>query len=308
MSAYSKKRKKCSGTYPSSCEWIAKGEDVLLVKRVEARGCDGVGEPIGPFVFLRRYRPPQQKTIVFGNVLSLALFALFAYAFAYSVSLVTTMDLNTAFFSYAGTTITLAALQAVTAYVLARALGASLQTVLLPVPSPLPSFMPMFFVEKPFASRKGYARATLFSMLITLTVAIALAYTFVGPVAYPKAKVEVINTVPFAFINASGNSPVVAACVAYALSLLFQLTGYPYSPSWALLGNSLGLMPLLVGLAMAASSPPLGEIVAGYVLVSALLSIFVKEKPQWKDPFERPSALEAATALIVLALCIPVVV
>ena len=301
MSVSSKKRKKCLETYPDSCNAIAISEDGVLVDPRDACKCEGYGEAVGPFAFVRKRIQRGSKFWI--NLVSLAFFFLLSYVYAINASAVTTLSLETCLLAYAGTVLFLTGLQVTLAYVLARAMGYEIDPAVVAVPSPLPSFLPLFDVKEEACSKSDYAKTLSISLLVAVLVAALLGHAFQWVMGYPKTKLELIYFSPKALADVAGvYGPVAAGAAAFMMSALFQLTLYPFSPSWSLAGFSNAMFPLLVGLSLSVNVKGLGVVLSGYVLVSALLSIFVRERPAWKDPFGEPRALETAALLITLLL------
>ena len=302
MSVLSRRKRKCSGTCPGSREPIAVSEEGVLVEPGEACAHEGYGEPVGPFVFLRK-REGDVNRVLAVNVFSVVAFLALSYVYALSLSRATTIDTTTAFLGYAGTVLFLTSLEVLLASLLARVRGASLRTILAVVPSSLPALLPLFDVEKEFCTRGEYLTALSVALLVSVLVATGLSFSFSWMVLYSKAKLELVYVSPFSVSWLSGvYGPMVSGAVAFMIAALFQLSFYPYSPSWALFGASNVLYPLLVGLALSTNNQGLGAVVGGYVLTSTLLSIFVKERPTWKDPFSGASLLGTAALLITLFL------
>jgi len=302
LSASSRKRKKCSETCPDSRKPIAISEEGVLVEPEEACAYEGYGEPVGAFAFLRKREGSDSRVLVV-NAFSVGMFLVLSYVYALDLSHVTTIDVKTAFLGYAGSVLFLTSLEVMLAFILARAKGALLRPALAVVPSPLPALLPLFDVEKEFCTRGDYLSVLSVALLASVLVATGVAFSFSWMVLYPKTKLELVYVSPFSTSWLSGvYGPVVSGAVSFMLGALFQLSFYPYSPSWALFGASNVLYPLLVGLALSVSKQGLGAVVGGYVLTATLLSIFVKERPTWKDPFSGVDPLGVIALLITLFL------
>ncbi|WP_238374094.1 hypothetical protein [Ignicoccus hospitalis] len=300
MTAYLRKRKKSSERYRSSCEYLA-SDGYLLVTRRDACGCEGYGESAGPFVVMKRL---ETKNSAHVTLISIAFLAALAVAYSKALSSISTITFETAFLGYLGTLLLLAGFQSTLSSLIARLMGASLNVTWVVVPSPLPSLLPLFTAERAFCRRGDFQLAVALPLLASMLLAAILSHTLAFH-AYPKGKPQVLESVPLALADAP-SGPVQLAALAYALSALFQLTGYPYSPSWPLLGRSNALFPLSVGVALSVDRPVLGELLGGYVLMATLFSAFVRERAQWKDPFSRTSVVALASTLITLFLVVPV--
>ncbi|NPA84391.1 MAG: hypothetical protein GXO07_00095 [Crenarchaeota archaeon] len=254
---------------------------------------------MGPLVLLEKGAPRSRVAV---SALSVAVFLSLSYAFAYSVSGATTLDLWTAFSAYAGTVLFLTFFQLSIAGALARALGFELASFAVAVPSPLPSFLPVFEVKEGACDVGKYSTALSLSLLLSVALALLIArLDFI--VMYPRVKPEIVALNVASLADITGlYSPLRSGALAFMLSAFFQLTFYPYSPSWALLGMSNVAVPLLIALSLSVSVEGSGAVLGGYALASALLSILLKERPAWKDPFSGPSRLSLAALLITLAL------
>ncbi len=312
MSISSKQRKRFTETCLSSCEPLAIGEDEVLVRRRQAKECEcnGVGERLGAFVLLKEYEPPSDVSLE-SLVLTLALTSFFTYAFASSYSSSTNVNLVTSFFGFLAGLLMPLTVQSALTFIIALKRGVPLRLNLFPAPSLLPGILPSFVPLRTFKDSREMSLVYLIPLLVGVVSAIALAY-LTNDIMYvvilkPANTYVKLLPVSMRWLEGAAN-PIQLGALAYLLSAFFQLSLYPFSPSWAALrfvGKS-WWYPALLWIVIYLKGSIMGTLVFGYALAASLLGTAPGEPKPVKEPIERPSLIGLLLLLLIAVLTAPV--
>ncbi|UXD22571.1 hypothetical protein IPA_06330 [Ignicoccus pacificus DSM 13166] len=315
MSGSSEQRKRFSETCLSSCEPLAYGEESLIVTRDKTEKCEKacgplVGEKRGAFIELR----PLSELPSFSletAVLTLFLFGIMAYSFAYSFSKGTNYTVLQALYMFLAGSLIPLAIQAISALVIGMSLGVFFDLYLFPAPSILPGILPSFVPTRAFKSMKEHSYAYSIPLLIGVLSAIALAYwsqsAFQVVITRPSGNTMKLIPEGFSLLQGAAN-PLTLGALAYMLSAFFQCSFYTFSPSWGALGirKRLWWLPVALWLVVFSYDSLLGVLTLGYALTAVLLSLYFLPTPFVRDPTEGPSPVALVVLLIAFALSAPV--